>query len=107
MKPAYQILPTSFVVNVVFSFTQVPPYFHLNSRDEFDSKLDDVINDVQNIADDFDKRLDDLLEDIRNDIMLLNKHCLFKSNNYRYRQISLRIVSHRAVPSKSSNVGLI
>ena len=30
-------------------------------------KLDDVINDVQNIADDFDKRLDDLLEDIRND----------------------------------------
>ena len=26
-----------------------------------------MINDVQNIADDFDKRLDDLLEDIRND----------------------------------------
>ena len=36
-------------------------------RDEFDSKLDDLIDDVQNIADDFDKRLDDLLEDIRND----------------------------------------
>ena len=26
-----------------------------------------MIDDVQNIADDFDKRLDDLLEDIRND----------------------------------------
>ena len=23
----------------VFSFNQVPPYFHLNSRDEFDSKM--------------------------------------------------------------------
>ena len=41
--------------------------FAQSLRDEFDSKLDDVINDVQNIADDFDKRLDDLLEDIRND----------------------------------------
>ena len=41
--------------------------FAQSIRDEFDSKLDDVINDVQNIADDFDKRLDDLLEDIRND----------------------------------------
>ena len=41
--------------------------FAQSIKDEFDSKLDDVINDVQNIADDFDKRLDDLLEDIRND----------------------------------------
>ena len=41
--------------------------FAQSIRNEFDSKLDDLIDDVQNIADDFDRRLDDLLEDIRND----------------------------------------
>ena len=41
--------------------------FAQSIRNEFDSKLDDLIDDVQNIYDDFDKRLDDLLEDIRND----------------------------------------